>query len=102
MTRLDLAASSIERAYGGSGNDELTGTGAASALFMDGADGDDTLAGVNAETVSSSWFITIKSAIASYQSRKFLTRGGCGLRFGIGGESLSMDSPLSEVQPWPP
>nr|WP_222528509.1 calcium-binding protein [Azospirillum sp. 412522] len=42
---LDLAASGIERAYGGSGNDMLVGTGSVVGLLIDGGDGDDTLVG---------------------------------------------------------
>lgn len=44
-TQLDLAASGIERAYGGVGNDRLVGTGSDVGLLIDGGDGDDTLIG---------------------------------------------------------
>ncbi|PWC78202.1 calcium-binding protein [Azospirillum sp. TSH64] len=44
-TYLDLAACSIERAYGGSGNDQLIADGAVIGLLIDGGDGDDTLVG---------------------------------------------------------
>ncbi|MBK1841301.1 hypothetical protein JHL17_28240 [Azospirillum sp. YIM B02556] len=42
---IDLSACSIERTYGGSGNDTLTGTGAITGLAIDGGDGDDSIVG---------------------------------------------------------
>ncbi|WP_449234853.1 calcium-binding protein [Azospirillum doebereinerae] len=42
---LDLVASSIEQAYGGAGNDSLTGTGALLGLWINGRDGDDFILG---------------------------------------------------------
>ncbi|CAO3379224.1 cadherin-like domain-containing protein [Azospirillum argentinense] len=42
---LDLAACSIEQAYGGGGNDSLIGTGALLGLAINGRDGDDLILG---------------------------------------------------------
>ncbi|MGY0793222.1 FG-GAP-like repeat-containing protein [Azospirillum argentinense] len=42
---LDLAACSIEQAYGGGGNDSLIGTGAFLGLAINGRDGDDLILG---------------------------------------------------------
>lgn len=44
-TSIDLGACSIERAYGGSGDDTLTGTGAGAGLVIDGGDGNDSIVG---------------------------------------------------------
>lgn len=42
---IDLGVCSIERTYGGSGNDTLSGTGAVTGLVIDGGDGDDSIVG---------------------------------------------------------
>ncbi|MCG5242222.1 beta strand repeat-containing protein [Azospirillum doebereinerae] len=42
---LNLAASSIEQAYGGTGNDTLNGAGALSGLYINGRDGNDVITG---------------------------------------------------------